>query len=132
MAYYEGVDYIVRKCAFPNRASEAFIVSNGDGTVTIFLNTLFSEDILRRRLEHELRHLNGEHLYQEDRPLWEKEAEAEGETISAASPEGRWEAFRPVKEKGTYLSSWRRAMDWADRMMRDPEHISGFPKAKKA
>ena len=42
MKYYEGVDYWVRRCQFPNFASESVVVSHGDGTFTIYLNTLFS------------------------------------------------------------------------------------------
>ena len=43
MAYYEGIDYNVRLLRFPNDASEGLIVSNGDGTFTILLNTRFPE-----------------------------------------------------------------------------------------
>lgn len=59
----EGVDYFVRRIKFPNRASEALTLSNGDGTFTVFLNTLFPESVLEAKLQHELRHIQGDHFF---------------------------------------------------------------------
>ena len=84
MSYREGVDYWVRELEFPNRASPSVAVSNGDGTFTIFLNTLFSREKRLEGLRHELRHLEREHFYRDDNELWELEEEAGGKLTLAA------------------------------------------------
>ena len=73
----EGIDYWVARIDFPNMASESVAVSNGDGTFTIFLNTLFSEARLTERLKHELRHLEEEHFYRDDMTIQEIERQAD-------------------------------------------------------
>ena len=117
MAKYEGIDYTVKKLDFRSYASEALILSNGDGTYTILLNARYPEDVLRRRLEHELRHLNFDHLHDDTKTVARKEAEADGLTTPAPKPE-EWEPFTPSPEPLSYIDSWRRAMAWADKMMK--------------
>lgn len=118
MARYEGIDYTVRKLDFPSWASEALILSNGDGTYTILLNTRYPEDVLRRRLEHELRHLNYDHLHDDVKPIAAKEAEADGLITTPVPAPEEWQPFAPAPEPLPYLESWQRAMAWADRMMK--------------
>jgi hypothetical protein len=78
MKYYEGSDYWVRYVEFPNMASPSLASSNGDGTFTILINTLFSEERQQEGLEHELRHLEAEHFYRDDRSIASVEQEAAG------------------------------------------------------
>ena len=160
MAYYEGIDYNVRLLRFPNDASEGLIVSNGDGTFTILLNTRFPESVLRKRLQHELRHMAHDHLYDDAKPIWVKEAEADGvpcpprnaPATSPALPRQRggrhaplreppempaalhpvrseaqsrpsdWTPYRPGADRA-YISSWQRAIAWAERMRPDADTI---------
>lgn len=47
-------------------ASESVVVSHGDGTFTIYINTLFSRERQEDRLRHELRNLEREHFYRDE------------------------------------------------------------------
>ena len=93
MKYREGVDYWVYRVEFPNAASESVAVSNGDGTFTIYLNTLFSEERLEDRLQHELRHLEEEHFFRDDLEIQDVERQADGiatvksESVTKKEPE---------------------------------------------
>ena len=78
MKYYEGIDYWVRRVAFPNMASESTVVSHGDGTFTIYINTLFSDERQRDRLAHEIKHLTDEHFYRDDLSITTIEHQADG------------------------------------------------------
>lgn len=78
MRYREGVDYWVRYVDFPNTASEAVAVSNGDGTFTVYLNTRFPREILEARLRHELRHLEDEHFFRDGLSVLDAERQADG------------------------------------------------------
>ena len=112
--YYEGVDYHIRKLPFPNLASESLLLSNGDGSYVILLNSRFPEEVLRLRLAHE-------------RPVTEKEAEAEGKPGGFAAPQRARTAAKPKPEAGCpayvpvpgldYFSSWGRAMQWVQEML---------------
>lgn len=66
MTYLEGIDYFVKIIEFPNMASAGVAASNGDGTFTIFINSLFCEEKQFEALEHELKHLKENHFYRED------------------------------------------------------------------
>lgn len=85
MAYYEGIDYWVRYVDFPNMASESVVASHGDGTFTIYINTLFSLERQLDRLEHELRHLEKEHFYRDELTIAQVEHQADGADISSVS-----------------------------------------------
>ena len=123
MSLLEGIDYTVRYLPFPNCASEALVLSLGDGSYQILLNSRYSEAVLRARLEHELAHLRADHLYQCDRPIAEREAEADGKPCPSPRGEGGAQRrmrgdpapastpYRPTG--GGYLASWGRAMAWA-------------------
>ena len=78
MKYIEGMDYWVRYLPFPNMASESVAASHGDGTFTIYINTLFPEERQQERLRHELRHLTEEHFYRDDLSIRQIEHQAEG------------------------------------------------------
>ena len=78
MKYYEGIDYWIRYRDFPSKASESVVVSHGDGTFTILINTLFCPQIQRERLEHEIRHLTEEHFYRDDLEIEQIEHAADG------------------------------------------------------
>lgn len=78
MKYYEGADYWVRYLDFPNMASESVVASNGDGTFTIFINTLFCPKKQRERLAHEIKHLTEEHFYRDDLEITQIEHAADG------------------------------------------------------
>ena len=84
MKYIEGMDYWVRYVQFPNMASESVAASHGDGTFTIYINTLFPEERQQERLRHELRHLTEEHFYRDDLTIREVEHGAEGHGAPAA------------------------------------------------
>lgn len=121
--YYEGIDYHIRKLPFPNLASESLLLSNGDGSYVILLNSRFPEEVLRARLVHELEHLRQDHLHQPERPVTEKEAEAEGRPAprTAQPPQPgpqptAMPAFVPVPEPD-YFRSWGRAMRWVRELL---------------
>lgn len=77
MKYYEGMDYWVRYVQFPNMASESVVVSNGDGTFTIYINTLFCVEKQQERLAHELKHLKDKHFYRDDLSITSIERQAD-------------------------------------------------------
>lgn len=79
-------EYYIRRVPFPNRSVRAATFPNDDGSFDIYLNTLLTEAEQQRALEHELRHIRLGHFYS-DKPLAEKEAEADGKP--AASPTQR-------------------------------------------
>ena len=78
MKYIEGVDYWVRYVQFPNMASESVAASHGDGTFTIYINTLFPPERQEERLRHELQHLEQEHFYRDDLTIRQLEHHADG------------------------------------------------------
>lgn len=77
MKYYEGIDYWVRFVEFPNMASESVVASHGDGTFTIYINTLFCEERQKDRLQHELRHLEENHFYRDELTITQIERQAD-------------------------------------------------------
>ena len=83
MKYIEGMDYWVRYVRFPNMASESVAASHGDGTFTIYINTLFPEERQQERLRHELRHLTEEHFYRDDLTITQVEHDADGRSRPA-------------------------------------------------
>ena len=78
MKYIEGMDYWVRYVQFPNMASESVAASHGDGTFTIYINTLFPRSSQEERLRHELQHLEQEHFYRDELTIRQVERQAEG------------------------------------------------------
>lgn len=78
MRYIEGIDYWVRYVEFPNMASESVVVSHGDGTFTVYINTRFSQERQEERLRHEIKHLTDEHFYRDDLSIQQIERQADG------------------------------------------------------
>ena len=95
MKYIEGMDYWVRYLPFPNMASESVAVSHGDGTFTIYINTLFPEERQQERLRHELRHLTEEHFYRDDLSIRQIEHQADGVSCACTAAQGLPDAEPP-------------------------------------
>lgn len=85
MKYIEGMDYWVRYVQFPNMASESVAASHGDGTFTIYINTLFPRERQEERLRHELNHLEQEHFYRDALTIRQVERQAEGLAVCPES-----------------------------------------------
>ena len=77
MKYYEGVDYFLFFLDFPHMGVPGVIASNSDGTANIYINTLYQEEIRRRTIKHELRHLVKNHFYIDWMTIEEKEMAAD-------------------------------------------------------
>ncbi len=130
MAYLEGADYWVRLVEFPNMASPSVAVSNGDGTFTIYVNSLFSAEKRAEGLRHELEHLNGGHFYRDDLPLAELEAAADRRIAlapparSAAPAGGRSIPF--YRDAGEFLEDFlRRASPRSLALLREAGLLPG-------
>lgn len=81
MSYIEGIDYWVRRRAFPCTTIYAWAVSLGDGTFDIWLNSNVSEEKQLSGLQHELRHLEDNHFFRDDLTIEEKEQVAWGDPL---------------------------------------------------
>lgn len=69
-----GSYIFVRYISLPESVP-AVVLPNDDGTYDIYINSALPEEIQRRALDHELRHIHKDHLYNED-PVWLNELEA--------------------------------------------------------
>lgn len=99
MKYIDGIDYWVRYIEFPNMASESVVVSHGDGTFTIYINTRFSQERQEERLRHEIKHLTDEHFYRDDLSIQQIEHQADGIDVPTfvrvlPGPEPKFSVFR--------------------------------------
>ena len=101
MTYYEGVDYFIKKIEFPNMASAGVAASNGDGTFTIFINSLFCEEKQQEAIDHELRHLKENHFYREDN-IYIIESEAK----NIVREEMSIELCPDLRAAGLWLGHW--------------------------
>lgn len=113
MKYIEGVDYWVRLVEFPNMASPSVAVSNGDGTFTIYINSLYSPERRAEGLRHELEHLEGEHFYRDDLELEDIEAAADGllklpPPAAQAGPPGKGRLVPYYRDAGEFLEHFLR------------------------
>lgn len=77
MKYYLGVDYFLSFEDFPHMGIPGVIASNSDGTVNIYINTLYAVEIQKRTVKHELRHLVRNHFYCDWMSISEKELDAD-------------------------------------------------------
>ena len=84
MKYIEGIDYWIRFIEFPNMASESVVASHGDGTFTIYINTLFPPDVQQDRLRHELEHIEDDHFFRDDLSIVQIEHQADQIPLQAA------------------------------------------------
>lgn len=78
MRYYRDVDYFLYFREFPLDWI-GYIKILPDGTACIHINSKASEIRQRRAIKHELRHLAFNHMWAEDKPMKEIEAEADAE-----------------------------------------------------
>ena len=77
MKYYEGIDYFLSFEDFPHMGVPGAIASNGDGTATIYINTLYCKARQNETLRHELRHFVRGHFNSDcTMTLTEKEIDA--------------------------------------------------------
>ncbi len=107
-------DYFVRIIALPP-AVRGVTVPNDDGTFSIYINSLYSEGVRRRVLQHELEHLARDHFYK-DEPIARQEAEADAAPPPAEDdapapapliPEGGIRCYHSLRT----LTEWLRSID---------------------
>jgi len=79
MRFYRGIDYHLIFLDFPHMGVAGVIAANTDGSVNIYINTLYSHERQRRALRHELRHFAHNHLWCDTLTLTEKELEADND-----------------------------------------------------
>lgn len=72
-----GNDYNLRIVALPLTVLGAVVLLD-DGTYDIFLNAQIGEDMQKKALEHEIRHIDGGHLYNDILTADQMELEADG------------------------------------------------------
>lgn len=77
MRLYRDVDYYLYFIDFPHMGIPGLITANTDGTVNIYINTLYAEEIQCRTVKHELRHFCLGHLTDDVLTITEKELAAE-------------------------------------------------------
>lgn len=77
MKYYRDVDYFLLFMDFPHMGVPGVIASNSDGTANIYINTLYTDEVQRRTIKHELRHLVKGHFSIDTMSVEEKELDAD-------------------------------------------------------
>ena len=87
MKYYRDIDYFVYYCDFPHMGVPGVIAANTDGTVNIYINTLYTPERQNQALRHELRHLVRNHFWCDTKTIGEKELEADAEDTSVVFSE---------------------------------------------
>lgn len=82
-------DYFVRLVELPLRV-EGVTLPNSDGSFSVYINSLLSEEKRAEVLRHELRHISAEHFYTE-MPVEHMERQACGEALNIVlhPPEGK-------------------------------------------
>ena len=111
----ENSDYFVHLVPFPPGMYDGAVMPNDDGTFSIYIDSNADDEHRRIALEHELNHIRLDHFYSE-KPLDVIEAEADlGQEIT---PETVAKEVKPVPipAASEWLTSWQRAMEWADLM----------------
>ena len=76
MRFYRDIDYFLYFCDFPHMGVYGVAVSNTDGTVNVYINTLYNESIQQRTIYHELCHVAKNHLWDDVKTVTQKELEA--------------------------------------------------------
>ena len=96
-------DYFVRLIRLPVKV-EGVTVPNSDGTFSIYINSLLSQEKQNEVLEHELRHIRAEHFYV-DMSVAHMERQAGGEALNVAlhPPEGKIAHFHSEKALADYI-----------------------------
>ena len=77
MKYYKNIDYFLFFMDFPHMGVPGAVAGNSDATVNIYINTLYTPEIQKRTVKHELRHLVKNHFQCDWMTIEEKELEAE-------------------------------------------------------
>ena len=77
MIYRRDIDYFLFFEDFPHMGVPGVAALNSDGTVNIFINTLYCQEVQERTIKHELRHMVYEHFFCDWLTIEEKEAEAD-------------------------------------------------------
>ena len=103
-------DYYVRPVPLPRKV-EGVTIPNDDGTFDIYINSSLSRPRQEAALQHELRHLKGEHFYRE-MPIERMERQAEGESISPI--------FSPEDDKVPCFHSEQALANWLNSLPRQP------------
>ena len=115
----KGNEYAVHPINFPPSVLAA-VVALGDGTFDIFINDALSPDLRRKALEHEIRHIDAGHMYNDIYTIEEMEREADGlpagrlPNIFAESPPGTIPYFSSLNSFRNYIWAMA-AQDRADR-----------------
>ena len=99
------IDYYVRPVALPRRV-EGVTVPNDDGSFSIYINSLLSEEKQKNVLRHELEHIKKEHFYI-DMPIERMERQADGETVYGVlhPPAGKLAHFSSEDALARYVRS---------------------------
>ena len=79
MKYYRDVDYFLYFEDFPHMGVPGVTALNSDGTVNIFINTLYNLSVQARTIRHELRHFAYGHFSADWMTITEKEVEADND-----------------------------------------------------
>lgn len=79
MKYYKDIDYFLFFEDFPHMGVPGVAALNTDGTVNIFINTLYNNAVQAHTLRHELRHLAYGHFSADWKTITEKELEADND-----------------------------------------------------
>lgn len=97
------VDYYLRLVELPVRV-EGVTLPNSDGSFSIYINSLLSEEKRRQVLEHELSHIEKEHFYL-DMSVRQMERQASGESINLAlhPPDGMLAHFASEDDLAFYV-----------------------------
>lgn len=91
MRYYRDSDYFLYFEPMPVARWLGYIDPLPDGTVCIYINTRVSEKRRRNAIKHELRHLAFNHMWAEEKPIEEIEAEADADDDRVSfGPGFRW------------------------------------------
>lgn len=77
MKYVRNIDYFLYFMDFPHMGVPGVIAANTDGTVNIYINTLYTPERQERAIRHELRHLAHSHFWCDTKTIEEKELEAD-------------------------------------------------------
>lgn len=76
MRYYRDVDYYLYFEEFPKMGVYGVACANTNGTVNIYINTLYSEEIQFKTIKHELAHMAKGHIWDDIKLITQKELEA--------------------------------------------------------
>lgn len=77
MKFIRDIDYFLYFVEFPHMGVPGVIAANTDGTVNIYINTLYTPERRDRALRHELRHLAKQHFWCDTKSIEVKELEAD-------------------------------------------------------